>query len=532
MAVTGKVGAWPFVRLKLRLTANGLRGRSTRIALFVLGVVFAGFFAIAGYSSFAIPGVLDSLFAAESALPLGGATLILGWLFLPLVFFGVDESLDPARFALLPLPRRTLITGLFAAALAGLPALATLAASAGMVDTVARLGGPAAAAAQAVGILLGLLLCVAVSRAVTSAFATALRSRRSRDLAAISLALLAAAIGPLQLAALAGAQRADWDTVAAVSRVVAWTPLGAPYSLGLDVAAGRAWQVPLKLLISLAAIAALLWWWSRTVESAMVGIAGASSRRTSTSTRSPVDLLLFRRAPRTRFGALVSREIRYWWRDAKRRANLITFSVAALFLPISLAVSASAPGGMTIFVGVLAALALANQFGFDGTAYAANITTGVPGRLEINSRALAHAIYTIPMLLATAVLITLLSGNPARLPGTLGLLLAAYGVGLGLVLPLSIRAAYALPDTPNPFAMSSGGGATKGFLALGVLLAGVLISLPLQVISLFIAPIWLWIGLPVGIAYGTAAYLIGSNVAATQLDKRMPELLTAITPNR
>ena len=41
--------------------------------------------------------------ARRSAAP----RIVLGWLFLPLVFFGVDESLDPARFALLPLRRRT-----------------------------------------------------------------------------------------------------------------------------------------------------------------------------------------------------------------------------------------------------------------------------------------------------------------------------------------------------------------------------------------------------------------------------------------
>ena len=51
---------------------------------------------------------------------------MLGWLLLPLVFFGVDETLDPARFALLPLRRRTLVTGMLAAALVGVPAVATL----------------------------------------------------------------------------------------------------------------------------------------------------------------------------------------------------------------------------------------------------------------------------------------------------------------------------------------------------------------------------------------------------------------------
>jgi ABC-2 type transport system permease protein len=526
------VSVWPFVRLKLRLTANGLRGRPTRIALFVFGVLVSGFFAIGGYAIFALPGVTDSSRVAGSLLPLGGAVLVLGWLFLPLIFFGVDESLDPARFALLPLRRRPLLTGLFAAALAGLPALATLVATGGMVYTAARLGGLWAALAQVVGVLAGLLLCVAVSRSVTSAFATALRSRRSRDLAAIMLALIAAAVGPLQLAALAGAQRANWDTVASVAHVVSWTPLGAPYSMGLDVADGRPWAVPLKLLIVLASIVVLLWWWSTTLENAMLGTAGAGGRRATVDGRAPVELLLLRRLPRNRFGALVSREVRYWWRETRRRASLITFSMAGLFLPVSLTISAGSPGSMTIFVGALAAIALANQFGFDGSAYAANITTGVPGRVEINSRAAAHAIYTVPVLLVISIVVGLLAENPARVPSTFGLLVASYGVGVGLVMPLSVRAAYALPESTNPFAMGSGGGPAKGMLAFAVLFGAVVVSVPLQIVALVLGSVWLWIGLPVGIAYGVAAYLIGSGVAADMLDKRMPEVLAAITPNR
>ena len=531
MAVTTP-GVWPFVRLKLRITANGLRGRPARIVLFVFGVLLSGFFAISGYASFAVPGVLDDPRVAGMLLPLGGAVLILGWLFLPLIFFGVDESLDPARFALLPLPRRTLLTGLFAAALTGLPALATLAATAGMVDTAARLGGPVAAVAQAVGVVVGLLLCVAISRAVTSAFATALRSRRSRDLAGIMLALLAAALGPLQLAALAGAQRANWDTVADIADVVAWTPVGAPYSIGLDIAEGRAWAVPVKLLIALASVVALVLWWGTTLEGAMLGAAAEGGRRRSADGRSPVDLLVLRRLPRSRFGALVSREVRYWWRENRRRASLITFSMAGIFLPVSLTISTGSPGSMVVFVGALAAIALANQFGFDGSAYAANITAGVPGRVEVHSRAAAHAIYVVPVLLVIAVTVGVLSAEPGRIPSTFGLLVAAYGVGLGLVMPLSIRAAYALPDTSNPFAMSSGGGPAKGLMTVGMLLGSVIVTLPLQIIALFLGEIWWWIGLPVGIAYGAAAYLIGSGIAADLLDKRMPEVLAAVTPNR
>jgi ABC-2 type transport system permease protein len=50
--------------------------------------------------------------------------------------------------------------------------------------------------------------------------------------------------------------------------------------------------------------------------------------------------------------------------------------------------------------------------------------------------------------------------------------------------------------------------------------------------ALVLGPVWWWIGLPVGLAYGAAAYLIGSGIAADLLDKRMPEVLAAVTPNR
>lgn len=527
----------PFVRLKLRLIANGLRGRPGRIALFVTGVLVSGIFAVAGYAIFAVPGVLDDGRAAATLLPLGGSALVLGWVVLPLVFFGVDESLDPARFALFPLRRRTLIAGLFTAALVGLPALATLVATAGTVSTAAQLGGGGAALVQFAGIVAGLLLCVAVSRSVTSAFATGLRSRRSRDLAVVLLAVVAALLGPLQLAVLAGLERADWEAFGTVARIAGWTPLGAPYSIGLDVAAGRAWAVPVKLLIVGAAIAGLLWWWSATLERAMLGAAASGRGGEAAETGSPVDrlvgrLLFGRRLPATRFGALVGREVRYWLRETRRRAALITFTVVGLFLPVSVSMSGGSPGLMGGFVGALAAVALANQFGYEGSAYAANMTAGVPGRTEIHSRAAAHALFTVPLLMVVAIVVALVSGRPEGLAAQFGGLVAAYGVGLGVVLPVSVIAAYALPETTSPFALSSGGGAAKGLLTLGAMLATVVVSVPLQVVAFFLGDVWLWLGLPAGIAYGCAAYLIGSGVAGDLLDRRMPELLAAVTPGR
>jgi ABC-2 type transport system permease protein len=523
-----------FVRLKLKLTANGLRGKPARIVLFVLGVLAGGLFAVLGYAGLAVPGVLGDEQAAGIVLPLAGGVLVLGWLFLPLLFFGVDESLDPARFALLPLRRRTLIAGLFTAALVGIPALSTLVATLGMVDTAARIGGPVAALTELAGVVLGLLLCVALSRAVTSAFAEALRSRRARDLATILLAVVAALLGPLQLLVLSAAQRADWDTVAYLADALGWTPIGAPYALGLDVAAGRYWAVPVRLIIALAAGAALLWWWGRTLERAMLGTSstGRGPARADGPARTPVGRLLPRGLPATRSGALIAREMRYWVRETRRRATLVTLMVAGLFLPISLSIGDGSPGALVILIGGLAAMALANQFGMDGNAYAANIVAGVPGRIEIQSRVIAHAIYVVPLFAVDAIVIGAISGRPWTIAGEFGLLLASYGVGLALVLPVSIRAAYPLPESSSPFAMSSGGGMAKGLLTMGVLLGAVIGSLPLQIVAYFLGPVWWWIGLPVGAAYGLAAYLISVGGSGDLLDRRMPELLATISQNR
>ncbi|AGZ46749.1 hypothetical protein [Actinoplanes friuliensis] len=527
------VGVRHFVRLKLRITANGLRGQTWRVALFVLGAVLATCAAFSGYVFLALPGLLGEERAAEVALPLAGAALTLGWLFLPLVFFGVDESLDPARFALLPLSRRALIGGLFVASLAGIPAVATLLGTLGMVHTAARLGGPFAAVVQLVGVVCGLLLCAAISRSLTSAFATALRSRRARDLATMLLAVVAALLGPLQLAALAGAQNADWGSVGRVADVVAWTPFGAAYSMGPDVVAGRIWAVPIKLVLVLATILLLLWWWSTTLERAMLGSVGRSGpRERKASAREPVAQLVPRWLPRTRFGALTAREVRYWWRETRRRASLITFGVVGVFLPVFIAVSSESAGPPTtilVFVGALAAVSLANQFGFEGSAYAANVVAGVPGRVELAARATGFSVYVLPAFLIIAAVVGIVVSEPAAVPSLIGMLLAAYGVGLAIVLPISVRVAYALPDTANPFALSSGGGMAKGLLTFGALFGAVIITVPLQLVAFLADGFWLWAGLPLGLLYGGGAVLLGLRLAGSMLDRRMPELLATVS---
>jgi ABC-2 type transport system permease protein len=128
--------------------------------------------------------------------------------------------------------------------------------------------------------------------------------------------------------------------------------------------------------------------------------------------------------------------------------------------------------------------------------------------------------------------VSIVAGHPAETFPLLGTLLASYGIGLAVVLPVSVRGAYALPDTTNPFAIGSGGGMAKGLLTFAALATAIVATIPLQVANYLVPDVWLWLGLPVGAVYGGVAYYAGSRVAGDMLDRRMPELLAAVTPNR
>ncbi|MGA3489657.1 ABC transporter permease [Micromonosporaceae bacterium DT55] len=547
------VSARHFARLKLRVMANGFRGQTAKVVLFVLGLIGGLWFAAMGFFLLLATGATDNPNVAVIGAGLGGAVIVLGWVLLPLVFFGVDETLDPARFALLPLTRRTLVTGLLTAALIGAPALATLLATGGLVVAAGLLGGLGAALVAAVGVVGGVLLCVAASRAVTSAFAGMLRSRRVRDLAAVLLAVLAALLAPLQLLLMRGAEGADWDRVADVARIVSWTPIGAPYTAGLEVAQGRWWAALLKLAVTAVTIAVLLVWWSRTMESAMVGTASAGpAAKPASAGSSAVGALfprLLARLPRNRFGALVAREARYWWRDARRRSGLITLAVIGVFVPVM--INLGGTSGMNdalsgsdvdvspllfslsmVFVGTMAALNLANQFGYDGSAYAANVIAGVPGQTELRARFVAYSLYMVPLLVLIALLLPFVLGEPAWAGVAAGTLLASYGAGLGVNALVSVIGAYDLPETSNPFAMNTGAGMTRSLLSIVALLASVVATVPLLLANVLLPGFWLWLALPAGLTYGVGGALLGAYIAGDRLDRRMPELLHAVTPRR
>jgi ABC-2 type transport system permease protein len=526
-----------FVGLKLRMMAYRLRGGARLVVGFVLGV-FAGLgLAVTGFSLFLLSGAIGHD-AGLTLAGLVGAGLTIGWLLLPVLFFGIDDTLDPARFALFPLRRRTLTLGMLAGAVVGIPGVATSVALVGLAIAGGLRAGPGGAVVGALGAALALLLCVTTSGAVTSAFAGLLRTRRVRDLAAVLLALLAASIGPLNLLLSSTLKNATLGPALRLARVLGWTPLSAGFVAPYDIADGRPVLAAARLAIVAGTVLVLLWWWGRTMESSMVaasvGPVVRAVRGGSVAALMPRILGALRPG---RFSAVVAQELRYWSRDARRRAGLISITVGGAVVPVVLRLLPAQHGGhgaaplplAVLFSSLTGAAMLANQFGFDGSAYSAHVLAVVPGRLDLRARAAAISIIMLPVIIAIVVAVGLFSGDARAVPAGLGVVGAAYGTSLGAASILSVLAPFAVPDSNNIFASSGGSGAAKGMLTFVGMIGSAVLASPVVIAALLLPAAVSWVVLPLGVAWGLGAVLVATYAIGDVLDRRGPELLADVS---
>ena len=108
------------VRLKLRLLANGLKRSAWQVVLMVLALLYGLGVLVVVTGGLAYVST-QALVLRELVAVVGGAALVLAWCVVPLVAFGVDATMDPARFAPYPIRRAHLLTGLAVSGLVGVP---------------------------------------------------------------------------------------------------------------------------------------------------------------------------------------------------------------------------------------------------------------------------------------------------------------------------------------------------------------------------------------------------------------------------
>lgn len=519
------------LRLKLTLLRNGLR----RSPLQLVGMAFAGLYALGLVAMLVVVLVLLRTAPqdlAYTAVVLGGSAAILGWGTVPVVASATDMTLDPARFTTFAIPMKQMLAGLALGGLIGIPGLATSLVALATVVTWSKAVLPAAAALA--GAVLGVLTCVVLAKVVTTATASLAASRRFKDGSAVAFTVPLVLMGPIIAGVSQGISGSAAGFLPGFARTLSWTPLGAPWSIAGDVAAGEPGPAALKLLLSTATLAALAWAWKLLLERALVTPPYAGSGKRKGGKPGLLGIL-----PAVPAGAVMARCLTYWFRDPRYSGSLVVIPL----LPVVLLFQGGQTGDYTslAFLAPLSAFILAwsisADVSYDNTAFALHLATGVRGVADRLGRALACLAFALPVVLVFAVGYSAFTGDWGALPGQLGMSLGVLFTGLGLSSVVSARYTVAVPlPGDSPFKKPPGNvGQTLavqfgGLLVLMVLVlpeAGLLTAQLVTGNSLFG-----WINLAAGTVLGLGLLVAGVRLGGKWLDARGPELLAQVAVNR
>ncbi|TSE15306.1 transporter [Arthrobacter sp. KBS0703] len=518
------------LRLKLALLRNGLRRSPWQL----VGLAIGGLYAL-GIVGLCVTALLflrqEDAGLAQTVVVLSGSAAVLGWGIVPVVASAADMTLDPARFTTAAVPMPQLLAGLGLGGLIGIPGLAAVIVALATVGTWSR--GILPAAGALVGAVLGVLSCVVLSKVVTTATASLAASRRFKDVSGTAFMVPLVLLGPIMAGIFQGVS-ASGDYLADLARGLSWTPLGAAWSLGGDLAAGHAGQAAFKLLIAAATLAGLAWCWKVLLERALVTPPYAGSSR-----RKGGRMGLFSLLPATPVGAITARSLTYWFRDPRYSGSLVVIPL----LPVVLAFQGSQTNdfGVLLIVGPLTAFLLAwsisSDVSYDNTAFALHLAAGVRGVHDRLGRALACLAFALPAVLILATVPFFITGDWEKLPGILGLSVGVLLTGLGLASVVSARYTIAVPlPGDSPFKKPPGNVAQTlavQFGGMGVLLVLILPEAALLIAQLLTGQqVFGWINLALGPLLGSVLFVAGVRVGGRWLDARGPELLAQLTVNR
>lgn len=515
------------LRMRWRLLGNSLRRSTWQLIALIIGAIYG-----LGVLGFAIIGLIALAFAppelAYTTVVLAGAGVILGWLVIPLIISGIDQTLDPARLATFPIPPRQLLIGLTVSGVLGVPGIVTLVGSLATVGTWIR--SPLAAIAAVLCSVIAVLTCVVGSR-MTAALSTSLASgRRYREVVGVLVFIPLILLGPI-ITSLGSGIRNIADVLPSIANAIAWSPLGAVWSVPGDLALGRPGLAALRLLIALATLAVFAVIWQRALAVALV-----TPPRASSASRSKKGLGLFGVLPATPTGAVAARALTYWARDPRYARQLILVPLVPVLLYFYSTISDSpvllnASGPLVAF---LLSVSIYSDVSLDSTAFATHMSSGVSGRADRAGRVFALASFTMPIVSIVTIGTVAITSAWAVLPGLLGI---GYGValsGFGVASIVSARIVFPVPAPgDNPFKSPPGAGVSSTiatFVTWGIVAALAIPELVIAIVGFASGSVALGVvALLVGLVAGSAVAILGIRLGGTMLDRRAPELLTKLT---
>ncbi|MEU5282598.1 transporter [Streptomyces sp. NPDC020755] len=520
-----------FVRLKLTLLRNGLRQSSGRKAVFITSLVFTLLLAAGQVLGLVL---LRGNEHAGTVVVLLTGVVALGWAVLPLFFPSGDDTLDPTRLVMLPLRPEPLIRALLVSSVIGIGPLFTLCLVVGSVIALAH--GAAGVVFAVLAVPLTMLLCVALSRAVATANVRLLNSRKGRDLAVLSGLVIAVGIQFVNFGAQRLGQAGGLSALEPAGDVVRWLP-GASAVASVDAASDGAYGVALaQLLITVAALAALMWMWRRTLVTLMTSPDGstlaAAEPARKESGRGGLSALL----PEGRTATVMQRSLRYVARDPKTKAAWVTALAVGAIVPLLNAVQGTGSVYFACFAAGMLGMQMYNQFGQDTSAFwmvALTISSPRDAYVELRARALVLLLLTLPFTLIVCAVTAAVIGDWQALPGALGLSFALLGSMLATGAVASALFPYSIPQEGAFKNVVPGQAGLAWISILGGMVAAALLAAPV-----IVPTIWmhvadhhgaLWLLVPGGVGYGALVGWAGLRIAARRTAARLPEILAAVS---
>lgn len=517
------------LRLRLLLLRNTLLRSPWQLVAVIIGGL---------YGLGVLLGVTVGLFAL-SAAPIGisrvivvlaGSALVLGWVVIPLLASGVDQTLEPARLVTFPIPLNTLLLGLAVGGIVGVPGIVTTLAALATAGTWWR--QPLVAVIAAVCSLLAALTCVVGSRAITTLSSTFTSGRRFREGAGFIAFIPLVLLGPIIVSLSTGIRSAS-DALPGLAEALAWTPLGALWAVPSDVALGNGGSALAHFVIGIATLALLALLWRRSLAIALVTPAHTTSR-----TRGLGKLGFLAVFPATPAGAVAARALTYWIRDPRyARQLLVVPLIPVLMFFYSRYGTLDLLSSVSPLVALLLSLSIFTDLSYEGTAFTTQLASGIRGRDDRLGRAAALASFGLPVVILLSVASVWISGSWPVLPGQLGLSVGIFLSGLGVSSFTSARIIIPVPSPgDNPFKAAPGAGFTTALTTLvtwGVLAILALPELVLAIVGAATGVALLgWIALAVGILLGSVLLAVGIRSGGARLDRSAPELLERLARQR
>lgn len=540
------------MRLRLATTIHQLRRDWWRVLFLVGGIVWSISLVPAVLWASRVLSYQDAQTKAE-ALALVAGVLMAGWIIVPLLITGLDDSLDPGRFASLGIGARRLARPLVVATLLTVPALFFLFVLAGLgASWSTEHPKPWPLVVGLVGAALTWLAMVFSARVAAAWGARVLGSRRAREAALVAALVLLGFIAPAVWVVIRDGLDLvlEYDLRVFIQQLSV-TPIGAGMAAPRYIVEGEVWQAAWRIAMMLGWVALLMRAWRANVAHSLVhpifrgggtrrrddSILAAGERETRRASGAFAKLQLGPRAERLPRAAVRARLSHYWFSDPRYLSNLagvlvVPLVVVGLIMPI-FGLDPRWAFAAPVLLAATIGWGRHNDLAYDSSALWLDVASGRLGGAVTRGRIAAVVLWAAPTVLLVALATLAWTRMWQFTPAVLGACAGILGSTLGVSAITSAAFPYRAPAPgESPF------GAEVGSVGAGLfaqLMSSLMtfVVIPASIIPLILAVSvdarWGWAAAAVGLGAGAVVYVVGVRVGGIIYDRRSGELIGLVT---